>query len=247
VSGNDKPAASRRSTRVSCPPYNPGLHRLVEGKLAGSEPLDPEAQAQGFSGWHQRGYLPHRDAPGLTQFVTFRLRDSLPVSRRAEWAALLRMEDDRKRRKQLEEYLDRGHGECSLRCPGVAALAEASLRHFDGQRFQLLAWAVMPNHVHVLVQIWQMPLATVLHSWKGFIARESNKLLHREGAFWEREYWDTYMRSEEQSAKAVHYTEQNPVKARLANQAKDWPWSSARFRDPYGKLIVQPVGRSAGL
>ena len=246
ASGDRKPAASRRSARLSCPPYNPGLHQLVEGKQAWSEPLDPAVQAQGFAGWHQRGYLPHRDAPGLTQFVTFRLHDSFPASRRAEWEALLRISESRERRRQLEDYLDRGYGECWLRRSDIAARAEASLRHFDGQRFQLLAWTIMPNHIHVLVQIWQIPLVTLLHSWKGFIARESNKRLHRDGAFWQREYWDTYMRSEEQSVKAVDYTEQNPVKAGLVKQTKDWPWSSARFRDASGKLSAPPAARSAG-
>ena len=245
ASGNRKPATSRRSAHLSCPPYNPALHQLVEGKQAWSEPLDPAAQAQGFSGWHQRGYLPHRDAPGLTQFVTFRLHDSLPASRRAEWEALLCISDNRERRTQLEDYLDRGYGEGWLRQPDLATLAETSLRHFDGQRFELLAWAIMPNHIHVLVQIWEIPLVKILHSLKGFIARESNKLLHRDGVFWQREYWDTYMRSEEQSIKAVRYIEQNPVKARLIKQAKDWPWSSARFRDAQGKLAAPP--RSAGL
>ena len=79
-----KPIANRRSggSSVSCPPYKPGLQQLVEGKQAWADPLGEEAQARGFLGWHQRGYLPHRDAPGLRQFVTFRLHDSFPASRR---------------------------------------------------------------------------------------------------------------------------------------------------------------------
>ncbi|MEI9864049.1 MAG: hypothetical protein WDN00_05750 [Limisphaerales bacterium] len=53
------PRRSRRST----PPYNPGLQKLVDGKQAHSLPLDANAKAKGFLGWHQRGYLPHYDAP----------------------------------------------------------------------------------------------------------------------------------------------------------------------------------------
>ena len=68
----------------------------------------------GFRGWHERGYLPHRDEPGLTQFVTFHLADSLPASLRHEWAALLEIEDDRRRRQSYEAYLDKGRGECVL-------------------------------------------------------------------------------------------------------------------------------------
>ncbi len=241
-SKSDKPITNRRSGErsVSCPPYNPGLHELVQGKQSWADPLDAVAEAQGFLGWHQRGYLPHRDAPGLTQFVTFRLHDSMPASRRGEWEALLRIEDNRQRRLKLEEFLDRGHGECWLRQPAIAGLAESALRHFDGERYQLLAWVVMPNHVHVLVEIGRTPLARVLQSWKGFIAREANKLLRREGTFWEHEYWDTYMRDDDQSAKARRYIEQNPVRAQLVREAKAWPWSSARFRDNYGKLVLSP-------
>ena len=152
---------------------------------------------QGFLGWHQRGYLPHRDAPGLTQFVTCRLHDSFPASRRAEWEALLRIEDNRQRRIKLENYLDLGHGACWLRRREIAALAEAALRQLDGQHYDLLAWVVMPNHIHVLAQIRETPLAGLFKTWKGRIARAANQLLRRQGSFWEREYWDTYMRDEE--------------------------------------------------
>ncbi len=243
-SGANKPAASRRSGR-SCPPYNPGLHKLVEGKQAWAEPLDDDAKAKGFLGWHQRGYLPHHDVPGVTQLVTFRLNDAMPVNRRSEWEALLRIEEDRARRTKLEEYLDRGLGECWLRQPRIADLAEGALRFFDGQRYRLEAWVVMPNHVHVLVRVWQTPLAEVLRSWKGFTARAANKLLGRQGAFWEREYWDTRVRDEQRLRKAVRYIEANPVKASLVREAKAWQWSSARFRDEFGALRMPQSGVGA--
>ena len=234
----DRPTKSKRS--VSCPPYNPGLQQLVDGKQAWAKPLDDEAKASGFLGWHQRGYLPHRDVPGLTQFVTCRLHDSFPLSRRAEWQALLRIEDNRQRRVKLEDYLDRGHGVCWLGRPDIGALTEGALRESNGQDYDLLAWVVMPNHIHVLVHIRATPLSALIKSWKGRIARESNKLLCRQGDFWEREYWDTYMRDEEQLVKARRYTERNPSKAGLVRQAKDWAWSSARFRDDYGRLVAPP-------
>jgi REP element-mobilizing transposase RayT len=234
-SGAGKPAASRRSRR-SRPPYNPGLHQLVEGKQAWAEPLDDEAKAQGFLGWHQRGYLPHHDAPGVTQIVTFRLHDSMPANRRSEWEALLRIEDDRRRRVELEAYLDRGLGECWLRQPCIAELTQRALRFFDGERYRLKGWVVMPNHVHVVVEIWRVPLTRLLKSWKGFAAREANTLLGRSGVFWEREYWDTRLRDDEQLRKAVRYVEANPLKANLVRAANAWEWSSARFRDQYGRL-----------
>ena len=83
---------------------------------------------KGFKGWHERGYLPHRDEPGLTQFVTFQLLDAFPAALRSEWAALLAVEDQREQRKKLESRLDRGQGECCLRRPELAKLVEGALR-----------------------------------------------------------------------------------------------------------------------
>ena len=119
------------------------LRELVADKNRWSRPLTDEERALGFLGWHERGYLPHCDFPGLVQFVTFRLADSMPASRRGEWEHLLKIEDVRERRTKLEEYLDRGVGECWLRDPRIARLAEDALRFFHDQRYELLAWCVM--------------------------------------------------------------------------------------------------------
>ena len=176
-----------------------------------------------------------------SQLVTLRLDDSLPASRRSEWEALLHLENNRERRTKLEAYLDRGFGECHLKQAAIATLAENALRFFDGQRYRLQAWVIMPNHLHVLVDIWQTPLAEIDKSWKQFIARQANRLLGREGKLWEREYWDTVMEDEEHQCKSVRYIEANPVKALLVREAKDWVWSSARLRDEYGRL-PEPAG-----
>lgn len=229
------PSGKSRRHR-SRPPYNPSLQKLIEGKNKWAEPLDPSASARGFKGWHQRGYLPHRDAPGLQQFVTLRLGGSLPRSRRGEWEALLRIENNRRRRAQLEDYLDRGYGNCWLRQPSVATLAEDTLEHGNGRDYELLAWVIMPNHAHVLFEVWTIPMSRIVKAWKTHIGLEANKILIRHGAFWERDCWDTYMRDHNQMLKAQRYIEQNPVKARLVQAASDWPWSSARFRDCNGAL-----------
>jgi putative transposase len=94
----------------------------------------------------------------------------------------------------------------------------------------------MPNHLHLMAQVRETPLGGLVKGWKGRIAREANKLLGRQGAFWQRDYWDTYMRDEAQVIRARRYIEQNPVKAKLACAAEEWCWSSARFRDEYGRL-----------
>ena len=238
------------------------LRRLVEGKNTAFRPLTDEEKALGFLGWHERGYLPHCDYPGLVQFVTFRLADSMPDSRRGEREHLLKIEDDRKKRTKLEEYLDRGVGECHLRDPRIAQLAEDAMFHFHDEHYELLAWCVMPNHVHVLVHVWQMPLDEIIQSWKRFSATRALKLLRVERrtpirlveivgitpnrssalqSFWQREYWDTFMRDEEQEQKAIRYIENNPVKAKLCHVDKEWPFSSARFRDAFNRLMI-PIG-----
>ena len=98
-------------TSSSNQPYDPGLRELVSGKRQWSAPVGIEAARKGFRGWHERGYLPHRDEPGLTQFVTFHLADSFPASLRSEWEVMLAVEDDVERHRQLEKYLDKGRGE----------------------------------------------------------------------------------------------------------------------------------------
>jgi REP element-mobilizing transposase RayT len=227
-----QPAQPRRPG----PPHNPEVRELIENKRHWSSPLKPEEAKRGFRGWNERGYLPHRDQPGLTQFVTFRLADSLPSSLRSEWEHLLKVEDDRARRAALEAYLDRGRGECLLQRPGIAKLAEDAVRFFHGQRYDLLAWVVMPNHVHVLFKVDATPMAEVLESWKKHTANQANRLLHRHGPFWLADYWDTFMRDQAHELETWEYIENNPVKAGLVLDPKSWAWSSARFRDGFGVL-----------
>jgi REP element-mobilizing transposase RayT len=212
------------------------VRELVAGKRRWSSPPKREDARRGFRGWHERGYLPHRDEPGLTQFVTFRLADAFPAARRSEWEALWAIENDRERRAQLEAYLDQGHGECHLRRPEIAALVEDALRHYHGQRYELRAWVVMPNHVHLLFKVANVPMSNILEDRKRYTAREANKVLGRRGAFWQADYWDTYMRDAAHELTSRRYIENNPVKAFLVRAPKDWPWSSARFRDELGAL-----------
>jgi REP element-mobilizing transposase RayT len=190
----------------------------------------------GHKGWHERGYLPHRDEPGLIQFITYHVKGSFPASLRSEWAALFEIEDDRKRRAKLEQYLDRGHGPCSLRKPQIGQIVENAFRYHHNRHYELLAWVVMPNHVHVMFRQLEKPLGKVIADWKEYTAREANKYLGRRGSFWAADYWDTYVRNDEHESKAMRYTENNPVKAGLSSKAASWPWSSARFRDQYGTL-----------
>lgn len=131
-------------------------------------------------GWHSRGYLPHFDGPQITQFVTFRLADSMPQQLLEKWRAELQKESgidaDVILRRRIEVYLDQGYGECHLRNPAVAALVQISLLFFDGDRYKLWAWAVMPNHGHALMTPGAgHDLSKILQSLKSYSANEANK------------------------------------------------------------------------
>jgi REP element-mobilizing transposase RayT len=101
------------------------------------------------------------------------------------------------------------------------------------------SWVVMPNHVHLVVDVWNVPLLKLVNGWKGKSSREANKLLGRRGAFWQEDYYDTLIRDEGHLKRATRYTEQNPAKAYLTRAARDWLWSSARQRDEYERLPWQ--------
>ena len=224
------------SSKPTGPPHNPGLRELVAAKRRWSSPSNVEAVRRGFRGWHERGFLPHRDEPGLTQFVTFHLAGSFPVALRAEWKALLEIEDDFERRRRLEQYLDQGRGECHLRQPALARLVEDALRHHHPPWYELRAWVIMPNHLHCLVKIGETPLAKIVKELKRYTGRAANQRRRCHTAFWAEDYFDTYMRDAAHELQTRVYIENNPVKALLVREPKSWPWSSARFRDEHGTL-----------
>jgi REP element-mobilizing transposase RayT len=212
------------------------VRELIRDKRRWSSPQKLENLKHGFPGWHERGYLPHRDEPGLTQFVTFRLIDSFPESLRSEWEHLWKIEGDQQRRAELEAYLDRGRGQCFLRKPEIAGIVEDALRFFHGVRYELLAWVVMPNHVHVLFKVNTTPMSKVLESWKKHTSQKASRLLRRRGEFWQADYWDTFIRDVDHELKTRVYIESNPSSAGLVLDSKKWPRSSARFRDEFGAL-----------
>lgn len=211
---------------------------MVADKRKGSSASPQELGRRGFPGWHERGYLPHRDEPGLTQFVTFHLADSFPAELRSEWEAMLEVEDVQERREQLQAYLDKGRGQCALRQPDVAKVVEDSLKFYHDHRYELRAWVVMPNHVHVLFKVGDVSMSRTVEGWKKFTAHEINKLLGRTGQLWFEDYWDTYMRDAEHELRIRQYIEANPVKALLVCEAKHWLWGSARLRDDFGRLCL---------
>ena len=187
------------------------------------------------AGWHSRGYLPHFDGRAMPQFLTFHLADSIPQKVIRGWRQELKsLKYEQERvllQRRIEKYLDQGYGEAFLKIDRVARIVQDSLLKFDGVRYRLFSWVVMPNHVHsLLTRFEQYELSDILHSLKSFTAHEANKMLGRAGQFWIEDYFDRYIRNQEHFERTVKYIENNPVKAGLCRRAEDWPYSSAWFK-----------------
>jgi hypothetical protein len=172
--------------------------------------------------------LPHWQQGEAWLFVTWRLGDSLPEEvvrklneHRKQWEAAHPKpwsDEERKVHNRLftlafKSLLDDAHGSCVLGNPAMSRVVENALLHFQGERYVLECFVVMPNHVHVLFRpLGDNKLSDILGSWKRFTAREINKVLGREGALWQREYWDRLVRSERHFQWARDYIDRNPEK-----------------------------------
>ncbi len=211
-----------------------------------------------------RRTLPHWQPPGASIFITWRLQGSLPRT----VIARLRIERERldkePRRpnesafdrnirhnkiifKIADEYVDHAeHGPLWLKDQRLAALMTDTLFHFNGQRYDLLAFAVMVNHVHVHLTPLEIagrfvPLRQITQGLKGYVAREANLLLGRTGQrFWQIESYDHWSRSTAETKRIIAYIENNPVKAGLVVKPEDWRWSSAWERE-FGRLKGQEL------
>jgi REP element-mobilizing transposase RayT len=176
-------------------------------------------------------HLPHWRQCSVTYFVTFRLTDSLPRvkleqwiedrslwrSRHPEpWSKEVQCEYRELFRKRIDRWLDAGEGACLLGEPGAGSLVASALHHFDGERYVLDRFVVMPNHVHVLVCVGEVGnLSKILHSWKSFTAHALNDLLARQGRVWQDESFNHIVRSVEHLNYYRAYICKNPSKARL--------------------------------
>jgi len=170
-----------------------------------------------------RGYLPHWESEHGIYFVTFRLADSLPQSviRALRVDEISKPKEQQRMAKKLEDFLDRGAGACVLSQPCIAGIVASALKKFNGVRYRMLAWCVMPNHVHVVFQpLEEHELAEILHAWKSFTAVEINRKLSRSGPLWQKEYYDHLIRDGMQLKRAVRYTVENPARAGM----RRWPY-----------------------
>ncbi len=211
--------------------------------------------------------LPHWYVPGAVHFITYRLADTIPAEvlhrLRCERDARLHatpeglsLAENRERAHKryfaaYDRYLDHTCRLDWLAQPRVAALIRGNLHHHNGSKYHLLAYCVMPNHVHVLLQPLAAadgsapvaprgppeeapdglsPLAGVMHSLKSYTAHEANRLLGRSGRFWLGESYDHWVRDDDELERIVQYIAANPVQARLATEPHGWFFCSAHDR-----------------
>ncbi len=205
-------------------------------------PITPE-----IKDWHRRFHsVPHRENKAL-QSITFRLYDSLPKEVIEEIKLKLDINEDddsydsiqyQRLRQKIAEYEDAGYGQCFLRDERIAAIMQDTLKHFDGERYQLICWCIMPNHVHVLIEVnegWS--LSRIMHGWRSYTAKEANRILGRTGKFWMEEYYDRYIRDDNHLQQTINYILNNPANAGL----DEWPWVGERGTG------FQPVLQARGL
>jgi hypothetical protein len=184
----------------------------------------------------QRRKLPHWSQETVIYFVTFRLADSLPVQKleafkeeKARWLALnppphterQTEEYHRNFSRRIHEWLDAEFGSCVLARPDVFRIVDGALNFFNGQRYLLGEYIIMPNHVHALVQ----PLAghqlhRILHSWKSYSAKEINKIKGTQGSVWHRESFDRIVRSPAQLVRIEEYIRNNPNSLPIGSRRK---------------------------
>gem|GEM_PF-764770 len=185
---------------------------------------------------------PHWSQAGAIVLITFRTQDSIPreVLQRWErekqewlrqrgkdsgvhWSVIVgtlaekeRADFTRTFNHHREAYLDSCHGRCLLKRPELAKIVADALLHFDGQRYRLGDFVVMPNHVHLLAAFPSAEmLKTQCASWLHYTAAQINRAIGEQGKFWQQEPFDHLVRNLEQYEYLRQYIATNPLKAGL--------------------------------
>jgi|HubBroStandDraft_6_1064221.scaffolds.fasta_scaffold303327_1 putative transposase len=178
---------------------------------------------------YYRRKLPHWLPAGKTIFLTWRLNGSLPAGLRRSAAKSVKLSEGEKFRA-VDRALDQAReGPLWLRNPAIACCVVKALQKGDAELnyYKLLAYVVMPNHVHALLTP-KVEVRKLMGGLKGATARDANKILNRVGRpFWQDESFDHWLRRDESFPRFISYVERNPVTARLVTRPEDWPWSSA--------------------
>jgi REP element-mobilizing transposase RayT len=206
--------------------------------------------------YYQR-HLPHIHPQQAIFFVTFRLVNSLPQwiietlqdefeidmlmkNARQEKGDTLKEEPYRKYFKQFDTFLDaQREGNRWLQQPEIASIIAEAIHFRDREKYDLICYCIMPNHVHMMIEISDKHhavdvigmsyLTRVLQSLKSFTARASNKVLHRNGQFWQRESYDHIVRDDQEMERMIRYVIFNPVAAGFVKDWKDWSFTYCKY------------------
>ncbi len=190
--------------------------RFIENSL-------PHAALADMDSFQRR--LPHRYPEDKWLFLTWTLKGSVlpdlyPSARRFSCGGAFAW---------LDRHLDTTRtGPMLLRQPRVARIVLDSLRRgVELGHYELRAYAIMANRVHVLL-LPKVPPSRLLNSLKGATARNANRVLGRAGSdFWQAESYDHWVRDDAEFNRIVAYIENNPVRAGFVTRAGQYPWSSA--------------------
>ncbi len=186
-----------------------------------------------------RTKLPHWSQENATYFITFRLADSIPPEKIIELKDSARLFETRHPKPwdketeekyyrevslKLEKWLDLGHGRCVLKEKDVRATIMAKLHDLESESVVLRSVVIMPNHAHLLVTLGEMKIGDYMNALKGATSRLINSYLKREGALWQRDYFDRIIRDERHYQRCLRYIEANPEKANVREEFYTlWP------------------------
>lgn len=187
--------------------------------------------------FHRRN-LPHFYRNNTTFFITYRLKDSIPIKAlkelrgKKEFTEISKTKKEKylKDKKFFAEYdklLDNNRKIQYLKNEKIAKIVQQSLHFYDKKDFKLICYTIMPNHVHLVFYLFDnlRTVDKIMQSIKRYSARESNKILKRKGSFWQSESFDHIVRDEDELEKIIKYVLYNPVKAKLVNDWKDWKFT----------------------
>ena len=120
----------------------------------------------------------------------------------------------------------------------IAEMIRENLYHHHGTKYYLIAYCIMSNHGHLLVDTGEhdvqpthkgvtvpYPLADTLKLLRGRTARSCNQALKRSGAFWHHESYDHVVRDQKEYERIAGYIASNPVKAGLVENWEDWKFT----------------------
>ena len=178
-----------------------------------------------------KNLLPHWQQRNVFVFVTCRLGDSLPQAKLVQWQeergiwlkrhprpwnANTAIRFHKRFSRRIEDGLDQGSGSCVLKDPALAGVVAESLHYFNGKRYELASFVVMPNHVHVLFRpLGLHRIQKIVKTWKGFTAWEINRRTGNSGPLWQEDYWDRLIRHPLHFCRCAEYIRENPTRAGL--------------------------------